>query len=261
MNTVIVTGAAGNLGLRLVRRLLDHGCEVVITSRKQIHLDEVLYRFKANAPKIRGSVLTLNEERSIEDFISSLSSDTPFPDVLINNAAADSTQGVMNLTYSEMRDLLSTNFLGCAYLSSLIVREWIARGIPGKIVNVSSLLAELGAGNSAGYGASKAALESFGRHLAVEAGPYSIRCNSVQIGACPGRVVGIHEEGRVADTADDGTAACKNALSSIPLERLGMFDEYCRLITFLASDDSSFVTGQTYRIDGGLSATLAGYKM
>jgi 3-oxoacyl-[acyl-carrier protein] reductase len=259
--TVLITGGTGNLGIHLARDFLSEGWNVIITSR---HLDHAKMAanniFSQIGLKPLSIEVNLSSEASINEMMLTLKEKGLTLDALVNNAAVDNTEIISSLSYESLSDILKVNFLGSAWLSRIVAEQWKNEKVEGAIVNISSLLSKYGAEGSSAYSASKAAIEAFSRCLAVEYGQFGIRINTVRIAGMSGDLTQQYAESRVIDFSDH-LINKKNDFSKIPLKRGGLFSEYTRLVIFLTSIQSLYVTGQDFNIDGGASTVYPAYSL
>lgn len=258
---VLITGGTGNLGIHLARDFIKSGWDVAITSRHQKNAQnasEIICKEsgESNLPL----VLDLAQESSIDDLIEKIRERNLRIVALINNAAVDNTDDMSSLTYNNLSNVLGVNFLGAAWLSRSMSEYWRQEGISGSIINISSLLSKYGSDKSGAYAASKAALESFSRCLAVEYGHAGIRVNTVRIAGMSGDLIQQYSKSRVINFNDD-LSNNKNDFSKIPLRRGGSFSEFTKTVIFLASEDAAYITGQEINIDGGASSIYPAYSI
>jgi NAD(P)-dependent dehydrogenase (short-subunit alcohol dehydrogenase family) len=168
-------------------------------------------------------------------------------DLLVNNAAVNLRRLALDVTPDEWDAVIDTNARGTFFLSQQAGRHWIARGEPGRIVNIASAHGLVGAAERSTYGISKAAVIHMTRMLAVEWGEHGIRVNAV----APGRMQ-TDSPSRAGKGNDPAYMAAM--LKRIPLRRLATPEEVASAVCWLASPEAASVTGQTIILDGGLTA-------
>jgi 3-oxoacyl-[acyl-carrier protein] reductase len=226
--TMIVTGASGGIGSAIARRLLIDGCRVIGT----YHLGKAKVGDLArDFPLFTAAQLDMGSPASIDAFVNGMG-DGPIAG-LVNNAGAIAFEDLENFDFQMWRRIQDVNVQGALQLS-LRLRSQFSR--PGAIVNIASTDAFLGGFETMAYAASKAALISVTRSLAVNFGPDNIRVNAV----APGWI----------DT-EMGTKLADLAIEHTPLGRLGTPAEMAGIVAFLLSDDAGYVTGATIVADGG----------
>ena len=161
-------------------------------------------------------------------------------DALVNNAGVTRDQLLMRMKEEDFDTVVATNLRGAFLCCKAVMRPMLkARG--GAIVNVSSVIGQMGNAGQSNYAASKAGLEGFTRSVALEVGSRGIRVNAV----APGYIV--------TDMTDALDEKQRGAVESrIPLERLGTVDDVAAATAFLISDESRYITGQVLQVNGGL---------
>jgi NAD(P)-dependent dehydrogenase (short-subunit alcohol dehydrogenase family) len=242
--TVLVTGGARGVGRAIVRQLARHGAHVLVNyfhSREAAQ--ETIAELRAagaQASLIRGSVAKLEQ---VAAMFAQIREEHGYLDVLINNAASGALRPLAKLDERDWARTFDTNLKGSLWCAQQASRLMASRG-GGTIVNLSSLGAGMVIDNYVAVGTSKAAVESLTRYLAIEFAPLNIRVNTASCGLVDGQVAARFP--RAAELRDVVVAAT-------PLGRLATEDDLARLVLFLASEESAWITGQTVVADGGLS--------
>jgi 3-oxoacyl-[acyl-carrier protein] reductase len=226
--TIIVTGASGGIGSAIARRLLADGYQVIGTYHRGM---EKVQTLALEFPGFSGTHLDMGNAASIEAFVASLSGQEIYG--LVNNAGIVEFESFGVFDSELWRRVQDINVQGVLQLC-LALRPQMCR--PAAIVNISSTDAFLGGVDTMAYAASKAALISLTRSLAVNFGPENIRVNAI----APGWI----------DT-EMGTTLPEMAIEHTPLGRLGTPADIAGIVAFLVSDDSAYVTGSTIVADGG----------
>ncbi|MDA3921682.1 MAG: SDR family NAD(P)-dependent oxidoreductase [Salinisphaera sp.] len=247
---VLVTGAASGIGHACVQRFLAEGARVVALDRDESALADAFRDFAADAP-LSTHGLDISDEASVDQCFASLARDPGRIDVLCNNA------GVAGADYSTVddndtanwRDILDINLLGTLFCTRAVARIMRAqRG--GAIINTASVAGlRSGAGGNA-YSASKAAVINLTQTSACDLGADGIRVNAV----CPGLI----RTGMTRPVFDYAAAHDKEHKlgARCELRRYGRPEEIAAAVTFLASDDASYITAQALPVDGGNSGSL-----
>ena len=257
---VIITGAAGNIGNKLAYYLLNKGYRLILTSRNAKHLREMQEIFDEYTDKLLTRELDLADKHSIEHFVKSIKEIHVVG--LVNNAATDNIDSLQDLTYESIQNISNVNYVGTAYLTTMLAKMAIEKRQGLNIVNVSSLLSVYGANKSAAYSASKAALEAFARNLTVEFADKDIVCNSVRVAAISGELnLFVAETHVVKYDGEPEKANKKNAIDHIPAKRCSTHREINELIEFLLSGKVSYMNGQCINLDGGTSIQYPGYSI
>ncbi len=241
--TAIITGGSKGLGEQMAHALAEAGADVALVSRTKADLDKVAAEIKAATGRnVIGVVADVTKDADIQAMVQQVMAEFGQIDVLINNAGIGGTTPVHNLEEAEWDRFMNLN-LKAPVLCAKHVGAEMAKRKQGNIINVSSLFAKIVARYMAAYGASKAALVSFTRTLALEWARDNIRVNAL----CPG----YFDTPMNHDFWD--TKGGKGIISKIPMQRVGDPKELKPAIIFLASDANTFMTGTTLFVDGGHS--------
>jgi NAD(P)-dependent dehydrogenase (short-subunit alcohol dehydrogenase family) len=235
----IVTGASRGIGLDIARRLVDLDCRVCITARKQDGLDDALVALggETHAFTVAGRADDVEHQQiAVESVISRFDR----LDLLVNNAGINPFFGdLMDLDLSVARKIFEVNCLSALSWSQFAYKKWMkANG--GSIINISSVTGMRPSRGIGFYGASKAMLSFLTQQMAWELGP-RVRVNAVAPGVVKTDFAAPLYEGQ------------EDALSATyPMQRLGLVSDVSHAVSFLASDDAAWITGQTLNVDGGL---------
>ncbi len=242
----LITGASRGIGKAIAAELLSRGAKVAITARKPEPLAEAARDLLAGAPA-GAQVLDLpgnaGDSDSRRDAVDRTVEQLGSLDILINNTGINPVYGsLMEADLEGVKKIFDTNVVATLGFVQEAYRGWMGEH-GGAVVNLASVAGLRSTGVIAAYGASKAALIRLTEELAWQLGP-SIRVNAV----APGVVKTKFAEALVAAGED-------NAAAVYPMKRLGTPEDVASLVGFLVSDESSWITGETIRVDGGLLAT------
>ena len=234
MKKIIVTGATRGIGNAIAHKLLDNGFEVIGTATTDKGVDLL------NSQNIKGRLLDLTNLEDIEFFWKAIEEEHKDIFGLINNAGFTRDNLVLRMSEVEWGDVLNVHLNGMFRLSKKVIKPML-KNKRGRIINISSTSAAIGNKGQANYAAAKAGIEAFSRSLAKELGSRGITVNAV----APGFIntdMTTNNEGVIQD----------NLIEGIPLGRFGEPEEVAHLVSFLCSNESSYITGQTIHINGGL---------
>ena len=233
--TAVVTGGAQGIGRAVVRRLVDDGYDVLAVDINAESLGAL-----AADVGCRVAVADVSDPVATAG-IADLAPDCR---VLVNNAAIQRYQDLLHTTPQEMREILEINVMGPVLMAQALVPV-IAKNGGGSIINLSSITSRAHAAGTSLYPASKAAINLITQAMAVEFGAQGIRVNAVG----PGTVLTEGTAGHY------GTADARNAIAAVlPLGRMGEPEDISDAVSFLVSDQASWMTGQTLFVDGGFMA-------
>lgn len=230
---VFISGASRGIGTAIAENFAKLGHKVIGTSRSQFHFENKLDNLIPIA-------LDISDRDSINQCIEFLKDNNFKPSILINNAGITSDQIFLRMKDDEWDNVIATNLTGTFNLTKALIKNMIKNRY-GRIINISSVSGLMGNPGQVNYSSAKAGLSGFTKSLAKEVGSRGITVNSV----APGFI-----ETDMTAFLDDN--AKNKLLEDIPLKRLGSAKDVADLVAFLASEDASYITGQTISIDGGL---------
>ena len=237
----LVTGGGTGICRGIAQALADAGCDVAITSRKQEHLDPTVDELKRAGVRAIGAAGDVRDPAAVEAVVKNTADTFGGIDILINGAAGNFICLAENLSPNGFGTVVDIDLKGTFNVSRAALPHLKARR--GVVLNISATLQLLGTVAQSHASAAKAGVDALTRALAAEWGPYGIRVN----GLAPGPV-GDTEGVRRLTTP----AAREKINEQCPLGRLATIDEVASAAVFLCSEASSFVTGVTLVIDGGL---------
>ena len=230
---VFISGASRGIGNSIAKYFAQNDYIVVGTSRNEFKFDEK----NENLIPIKLDVTLRDDVQNCFDF---LKSENLLPDILINNAGITADQIFLRMKNEDWDNVIDTNLNGVFNLSKIFVKNMI-KNKKGRIINISSISGLMGNPGQVNYSASKSALNGFTKSLAKELGSRNITVNCVAPGFIETDMTSFLEED-----------AKQRIEETIPLGRLGKAEDIAKLVAFLASDEASYITGQTISIDGGL---------
>src|SRR2546425_11647051 len=239
----VVTGASKGIGAAIAKQLATEGAKVVVNySSSKKDADKVVDEIAKDGGKAIAVQANLSKQADIERLFADTKKAFGRLDVLVNNAGIYEFSPLENVTEEHFHKHFNLNVLGLILASQAAVRLFDAAG--GSIVNISSIVSTLATPNAAVYSGTKAAVDAITRSLASELGPRRIRVNAIRPGM-------VETEGTRAAGIDESEMQ-KQVQAQTPLGRLGQPDDISGTAVFLASADSSWITGETFVIAGGL---------
>lgn len=238
----LITGASRGIGRATAFQLATAGARVVISSRKQAACDAVAEEIRATGAEALSIAAHVGDKAALRAMVDKVCQTWGGIDILVCNAATNPVYGpVTDLPDSAFEKIITVNVHSSLWLARMVLPGMAARG-GGVMILMSSIAALKGSSTIAAYGMSKAAEASLTRSLAVEWGPKGIRVNAI----APGVINTDFAAELLADPAR--RSRMENA---VPLRRFGEASEIASIVHFLASDASSYVTGQLIVADGG----------
>jgi len=236
----LITGATRGIGKATTIRLAQSGFTVIGTATSESGVQAINDYLKEMNVTGAGILLNVTDNNSIEQLMSILKNDYDIPDVLVNNAGITRDNLLMRMKDDEWDAIIQTNLtsiykLSKACLRSMMKKRW------GRIISIASVVGLTGNAGQSNYAAAKAGILGFTKSLAREIGSRNITVNAV----APGFI----DTDMTRNLPED---AKKALITQIPLERLGTADEIASAVVFLASDDASYITGETINVNGGM---------
>jgi 3-oxoacyl-[acyl-carrier protein] reductase len=241
----LVTGGSRGIGRAVVMRLAQEGAEVVIVDVIQDAAEAVVAELAGQGRVARAVQADVRDGARAQQVVEELVEQRGRVDVLVNSAGIVRDGLMAAMTPDQWRDVLEVNLFG-TYNYCRAVAQHMSYQRKGSIVNLSSTAAEFPSRGQVNYAASKGGVEGLTRAMAKEFAPRSVRVNAV----APGLIdtdLSKAVRGLIGDRVKD----------IIPMKRIGTPDDVANVVTFLASDEAAYVTGQVLRVDGGFG--LGGY--
>ena len=239
-----VTGAGGYLGGDIARRFAQNGMKVALCDINEESMKQTLSDITAAGGEARIYVADMRSSREVDAAVNSAAADLGRLDVLVH-AAGGSERGraklLVDIEDEVIEDMIGVNLMGAFWSNRAAARIMVAQGEGGKIVNFASAVGINGLAKRCGYAASKGGVMSLVKSLAKELGKHNINVNAV----APGIVL--------RDNQNQGPALTTNVFG-----RKCVAEDITNLVEFLVSEKASYITGQTYVIDGGRSLSLKG---
>ena len=243
--TAVVIGGTTGIGRALSQGLAQAGADVVPTSRRRAVVDEAAALVEAAGRRTLRIVTDVGDEASIASLLAAAIGEFGKVDILVNCAGRTKRTPTLDLPEQEWHDIMETNLTGTLRASRVFGRHMIERR-SGRIINIASLTSFIGMMEVAAYSASKAAVASLTKSLAIEWSRFGVLVNAI----APG-VFRTSLNQALLDTTPRG----QELLMRTPMGRFGCVEELAGAAVFLASDAASFVTGHVLVVDGGFLAS------
>ena len=233
----LVTGASRGIGRAIAEKLVACGATVIGTATTEKGAEAISQYLDKNG---KGLALNVTDEASIESVISTVKAEFGDIDILVNNAGITRDNLLMRMKEDEWQDILDTNLTSVFRLSKALMRTMMKKRY-GRIITIGSVVGTMGNAGQANYAAAKAGLIGFSKSLAREVASRGITVNVV----APGFI----ETDMTAALTDEQKAL---TLTQVPVGRLGQPTEIANAVAFLASDEASYITGETLHVNGGM---------
>ncbi len=238
----IVTGGGAGIGFAIATELAKEGASIVIAELRPERCEQAARQIQEKTGvKVISIPTNVANEEDINRLIGQTVNEFGQIDILVNNAAKILQRPFIEMTTAEYEDVMRTNTTSVVMSCREAAKQMIKQGKGGKIINISSIHAQLSLPNSAAYCASKSAIEALSRNLATELAPHKINVNCVEPGATFTEL-----------TTPMYTESVINSLHKrIPMKEIAQPEWIARGVVFLASDDSRYMTGEVLVLDGG----------
>jgi 3-oxoacyl-[acyl-carrier protein] reductase len=230
---VFISGASRGIGTAIAEHFANKGHKVIGTSRTN-------FTFNSNNKNLIPISLDITNRDSVNECTNFLKENNLTPLILVNNAGITSDQLFLRMKDEDWDNVLATNLTGTFNLTKALIKGMI-KNRHGRIINISSVSGLMGNPGQVNYSSAKAGISGFTKSLAKEVGSRGITVNSIAPGFIETDMTSYLDK-------DDK----KKLIQNIPLNRLGCVNDIAELAIFLASEDASYITGQTISVDGGL---------
>lgn len=233
----LVTGASRGIGEAIAKQLAAQGCFVIGTATSEAGAKQIAERL---ADQGAGRVLDVRDTAAMDALIKSIEADFGTIAILVNNAGITKDGLLMRMPEQDFQDILQVHLGAVFHLSKAVLRG-MSKARFGRIINISSVVAQMGNAGQANYAAAKSGIEGFSRALAREMGGRNITVNCV----APGFIATD-----MTEVLDEKVRSMM--LSQIPLGRLGQASEVAAAVGFLASVPAGYITGTVLPVNGGM---------
>lgn len=243
--TAIVTGAARGIGEAVALKFAAHGCNVAFTyisdssKEKAEALEQKLIALGVKAKAYQSNAADFT---ACESFVNDVLKEFGNVDICVNNAGISKDNLLLRMTSEQWNEVINVNLNSVFYMTKQVIKPMM-KARAGSIINMSSIIGEIGNAGQSSYAASKAGVIGFTKSVAKELGSRNIRCNAIAPGFVETDMTSYLKDGEGADKYKAG----------IPLGRFASAEDIANVTLFLASDLSSYVTGQTISACGGLN--------
>ena len=234
---VLITGASGGIGKTLVEKFINNGAKLIITSSNQDKLDILKSHYGNNHLYY---LLDLSDTNKLADNVKKIREENRDIDILINNAGIAKDNLLIRINKEQWQDVIDINLTSNFYIIKSILPDMI-KSRKGKILGITSVVAFSGNPGQTNYTASKGGMISMYKSLAIEVAQRNINVNLI----APGFIESPMTEALNVDQKN-------SIMDKIPMKKFGLPEDVANLALFLTSDYSSYITGQSFHVNGGM---------
>ena len=243
----LVTGASYGIGFAIASAFASMGATIVFNDIKQELVDKGMASYKAAGTDAHGYVCDVTDEEAVRAFVKKIGDEIGTVDILVNNAGIIKRIPMLEMAARDFRQVIDVDLNAPFIVSKAVIPGMIKKG-GGKIINICSMMSELGRETVSAYAAAKGGLKMLTRNIASEYGQYNIQCNGIG----PGYI----ETPQTAPLRTPEHPFNKFIVSKTPAARWGTTDDLMGPAVFLASEASNFVNGHVLYVDGGILAYI-----
>ena len=243
----LITGGTHGLGMAMAEALAQAGALLVITGTTPSKMEEALNYYHSKGYNAKGYLFDVTNEENAAKFVELITQEVGNIHILVNNAGIIKREPAISMPVSDFRKVIDVDLVGPIIMSQLVAKQMIERR-EGKIINICSMMSELGRNTVSAYAAAKGGLKMLTKNLATEWAKYNIQVNGIG--------PGYFATSQTEPIRVDGHPFNDFIISRTPAGRWGNPEDLGGTIVFLASKASDFVNGQIIYVDGGILATI-----
>ncbi len=248
----LVTGASYGIGFAIAKAYAEAGATIVFNDIKQELVDKGLAAYKAEGIQAHGYVCDVTDEEAVAAFIAKVEKEVGEIDILVNNAGIIKRIPMHEMSAKEFRQVIDVD-LNAPFIMAKAVLPSMMKKRAGKIINICSMMSELGRETVSAYAAAKGGLKMLTRNIASEYGEYNIQCNGIGPG-----YIATPQTAPLRERQADGSRHPFDSfiIAKTPAARWGNPEDLAGPAVFLASEASDFVNGHILYVDGGILAYI-----
>lgn len=248
----LVTGASYGIGFAMASAFAKAGATIVFNDIKQDLVDKGLAAYKEEGIKAHGYVCDVTDEKGVNALVARIEKEIGVIDILINNAGIIKRVPMCEMSAAEFRQVIDVDLNAPFIVSKAVIPGMIRKG-HGKIINICSMMSELGRETVSAYAAAKGGLKMLTRNIASEYGEFNIQCNGIGPG-----YIATPQTAPLRECQPDGSRHPFDSfiIAKTPAARWGTPEDLIGPAIFLASDASNFVNGHVLYVDGGILAYI-----
>ena len=248
----LITGASYGIGFAIAKGLAAAGATICFNDLKQEFVDKGLAAYEAEGIKAHGYVCNVCDEAGVNAMVAKIEEEVGVIDILVNNAGIIKRIPMCEMSAEDFRQVIDVDLNAPFICAKAVIPSMIKKG-HGKIINICSMMSELGRETVSAYAAAKGGLKMLTRNICSEYGKYNIQCNGIGPG-----YIATPQTAPLRETQPDGSRHPFDQfiIAKTPAERWGEADDLAGPAVFLSSDASNFVNGHVLYVDGGILAYI-----
>lgn len=248
----LVTGASYGIGFAIASALAGAGATIVFNDLKQEFVDKGLKAYQKAGIEAKGYICDVTDEKAVNAMVAQIEKEVGTIDILVNNAGIIKRIPMHEMSAEEFRQVIDVDLNAPFIVAKAVIPAMIQKG-HGKIINICSMMSELGRETVSAYAAAKGGLKMLTRNIASEYGQYNIQCNGIGPG-----YIATPQTAPLREVQPDGSRHPFDSfiIAKTPAARWGTPDDLAGPAVFLASNASDFVNGHILYVDGGILAYI-----
>lgn len=248
----LVTGGAYGIGFAIAQALAKAGARIAFNCRSQSHMEQALSDYQKEGIDAKGFICDVTDEHQVNHMVNAIKEELGAIDILVNNAGIIKRIPMTEMSAQDFRQVIDIDLNAPFIVSKAVIPDMIAKG-HGKIINVCSMMSELGRETVSAYAAAKGGLKMLTKNICAEYGQYNIQCNGIGPG-----YIATPQTAPLRKVQEDGSRHPFDQfiVAKTPAGRWGNTEDLMGPAVFLASDASNFVNGQILYVDGGILAYI-----
>jgi len=248
----LVTGASYGIGFAIAKGLAEAGATIVFNDIKQELVDKGIAAYEEEGIKAHGYVCDVTDENGVNAMVAQIEKEVGVIDILVNNAGIIKRIPMVDMTAEQFRQVIDVDLNAPFIVAKAVIPSMIKKG-HGKIINICSMMSELGRETVSAYAAAKGGLKMLTKNIASEYGEFNIQCNGIGPG-----YIATPQTAPLRETQADGSRHPFDQfiIAKTPAGRWGEAEDLSGPAVFLSSDASNFVNGHILYVDGGILAYI-----
>ena len=248
----LITGGAYGIGFAIAEALAGAGAKVCFNCRSQKNLEKALADYAEKGIEAHGYISDVTDEAQVQELVAKIEEELGSLDILVNNAGIIKRIPMLEMSVEDYRQVVDIDLVGPFICAKAVIPGMIKRG-HGKIINICSMMSELGRETVSAYAAAKGGLKMLTRNICSEYGEYNIQCNGIGPG-----YIATPQTAPLREVQPDGSRHPFDQfiIAKTPAARWGEAEDLMGPAVFLASDASNFVNGHVLYVDGGILAYI-----